>query len=137
MSLIDIRSPSRREQVVFGLLLALFFGLIGGIFAWQFDSMATARVLWAVGAVLGLAYYAVPRLRLVLYYGWMYLVYPIGWTVSHFVLLVAYYAVLTPIGILLRLMGRDPMHRGFDREADTYWVEHRPAREASRYFQQY
>jgi hypothetical protein len=72
-----------------------------------------------------------------MYIGWMYLAFPIGWTVSHVLLAVTYYLVLTPIGLIMRAVGRDPMRRRLDPEAKSYWIEHRPDRDPSRYFRQY
>ena len=47
------------------------------------------------------------------------------------------YAVLTPVGWCLRIVGYDPMNRKFDPSAETYWIE-RPKRvEPSRYFRQF
>ena len=37
-----------------------------------------------------------------------------------------YYVVLTPAGLLMRLIGTDPMRRRFDREAATYWIPREP-----------
>ena len=62
-------------------------------------------------------YYAIPNVRRLLYLGWMRVFYPIGWVVSHLLLAIVYYLVLTPIGLVMRLFGGDPMHRGFDRSA--------------------
>ena len=62
--------------------------------------------------------------------------FPIGWTVSHLLLGSIFYLVITPIGLLLRALGHDPMERKFDREAKTYWIEHERA-ETARYFRMY
>jgi hypothetical protein len=50
---------------------------------------------------------------------------------------VVFYGVLTPIGLLMRLFGRDPLNRTFDRSATSYWIEHDPGSDLDRYFQQY
>ena len=43
---------------------------------------------------------------------------PIAWTVSHLLAGgVAYFLVATPIALVLRALGRDPMRRSFDRRA--------------------
>ena len=46
-----------------------------------------------------------------IYVGWMVLAFPIGWTVSQLILGVIFCGVFTPIGLVFRLMGRDPLHR--------------------------
>ena len=62
---------------------------------------------------------------------------PIGWTISHAVLALLYYLLFTPIGLIIRLFGRDPMQRRLDRSAATYWVPHNQDRDAGRYFRQF
>jgi hypothetical protein len=39
---------------------------------------------------------------------------------------VFFYLVLTPVGLLLRLLGKDPLHRKPDRSAASYWVKRAP-----------
>ena len=72
-------------------------------------------------------------MRLV-YVGLMVAVFPIGWVVSHLLMTLFYFLFLTPIGILMRLLGNDPMQRRLDRDATSYWVKHDPGRRADRYF---
>jgi hypothetical protein len=67
----------------------------------------------------------------------MALALPVGWSVSHLLLLALFYLVVTPIGLLMKLLGYDPLTRGFDRSASSYWVEHAPPPDAARYFKQY
>jgi hypothetical protein len=68
---------------------------------------------------------------------WMTAVYPIGLVIAHVLLGVVYFGWITPVGLLMRLFGRDPMHRRLDRSAASYWVRRRPASSASQYFRQY
>jgi hypothetical protein len=138
MAVIQIKKdPSPRELAWFGLLLLIFCGVIGALARWRFDSPGAGNVLWIVGVVLCAVYYALPFLRRWMFVGWMYIAFPIGWTISHILLLITYYLVFTPVGLIMRLTGRDPMNRRFEPDARTYWVEHNPGAEASRYFRQY
>jgi len=62
-------------------------------------------VVWALGAVLGLLYFALRPLHRPLYLGWMHLVFPFGWLLSYLVLAIVYYLVITPVGLLMRSPG--------------------------------
>ncbi len=62
---------------------------------------------------------------------------PIGLVISYVILAATYYLVLTPIGLVLRLFGYDPMHRRFDREAKTYWVPREEDANTDRVFRQF
>jgi hypothetical protein len=43
--------------------------------------------------------------------------------VSPFALTILYFAVVTPVGLLMRATGKDPMRRKRDHEAKSYWIE--------------
>jgi hypothetical protein len=131
------RNPSSRDLKWFGLLLLLFFGILGAIARWRFGAETGSLRLWSVGAALCAIYYAAPPLRRGMFLAWMYAAYPLGWTISHLLLLIVYYLILTPIGLLLRVAGRDPMERGFDRQAQSYWVPGSTRADSARYFRQF
>lgn len=131
------RNPSRRELAWFGLALGCFFAILGGMIAWRTGAVLVPRVLWATGAVVVALYYAVPPLRRPIFVAWTTLTFPIGWLLTHLVLALIYYLVLTPAGLVMRLAGHDPMRRRFDRGAASYWDERPPQRESASYFRQF
>jgi hypothetical protein len=138
MAVIEInRDPTPRELRWFGVLFAIFFAIVGVIAIWRFSAPRAAVGIWSVAGVIVLVYAVAPPVRRPLYLGWMYAAFPIGWTVSHTILALAYYLVFTPIGLIMRLVGRDPMERKFRPDQASYWVEHRPWGAASRYFKQF
>jgi hypothetical protein len=67
----------------------------------------------------------------------MRLFQPVGWLVSRVLLGAAFYLVITPVGWLLRALGRAPLARSFDHEAATYWRDAPPERGPARYFKEY
>ena len=52
------------------------------------------------------------------------------------VLALIFYGIVTPIGVVMRLFGRDKLTRRFDAEATSYWVAHDPGGEPARYLRQ-
>ena len=46
--------------------------------------------------------------------------------VSPIVLGMVFFSTVTPIGVLFRLLGKDPLRLKFEPEASTYWIERRP-----------
>ncbi|MBP8305480.1 MAG: hypothetical protein KBE04_15305 [Phycisphaerae bacterium] len=62
---------------------------------------------------------------------------PIGLAVSLILMGVVYYGLITPLGLVFRLAGRDPLRRRFDPGARTYWLEHHAPDGPQRYFQQF
>ena len=137
MALIEVNlNPSKQELKWFGLIVLVFFALVGGIVWWAAMAPRAASAIVAFGAMLCVAYYAVAPLRLPMYLGWMHLVFPIGWVLSHLLFGVIYFLILTPIGLTLRLTGHDPLRRHRPTIAVSYWTE-RPAADLERYFRQF
>jgi surface polysaccharide O-acyltransferase-like enzyme len=137
VALIDLdRQPSRLERRIFGMLFAIFFGLLGAMVLLKSGSTRVPVVLWAFGLAVGVAYSAVPALRWPIYSGWTRATYPLGWMVSHAAMALIFFGVLTPCGLLLRVLGRDPMQRSLRRGAASYWAKLEPPSSRSRYFRQ-
>ena len=129
--------PSRRQLFVFGLLWLVFFGILGGMSWWRTGSFGTAGTFWAIGAAIPAAGLVWPGVLRIVYLLASYATFPIGFVVSYVILAVVYYLVLTPIGIVLRLAGKDPIQRRFDRGAKTYWTTRESDNASERYFRQF
>ena len=138
MALLEINwTPSQRLLRQFGgIMLPVFCGLVGALFLYTSGSWRVATILWAVGAVAAPIGWLRPGLFRPIYSAWMHVAYPIGWTISHSLMAFTYYVVLTPIGLLTRLFGRDAMSKTFDPPAETYWVKYNPGKNRNRYFRQ-
>lgn len=127
----------RRAQlpgVLIPSLLLLVWGLerFAGV-----PGSAIAACLAAAGVAGTVASLASTPVGTRLYRGWMFAAMPIGWTVSHLILGLVFYLVFTPVGLALRALGKDPMCRGFDPTATTYWQPHRQQPNPGRYFRQF
>lgn len=139
MALVEINwQPTKRDLKFFGIGLAVFCAVI----AWlcyrsdgEFEFVESVLTGAAVLAV-GLSLLAPQSLRPV-YFVFMVLAFPIGWVVSHVLLALVFYAVFTPVGLAMRLFGRDPMHRRFDADAKTYWVPRQGEKTRNDYFRQF
>jgi hypothetical protein len=128
VALIEIdKNPGRRDLLWFGVVVAAFCVVVGLVLHWKFNATGAAKVVIGIGLGIAAVYYAMPGLRRGLYVGWMYAFWPLGWLFSHVILGATYYLVITPIGLILRATGNDPMKRRFDREAPSYWTQHEQA----------
>ena len=116
-------TPARRELREFGLVVGAAFLLLAGVLGWR-GRLATAGALGAVGAVL-LGAGAVNPARLgPARRAWMALARAMSRVTTPVLMGVVYFAILTPTGLALRLLGRRPLARR--RDADTFWVERPP-----------
>lgn len=132
------RHPPQRVLRQFAALWLPLFSAILAFWAWR-RGQPTALVggLAAVGAVSLLVGLLRPALARPVFVGWMAAAFPLGWLVSHLLLAIVYYGVVAPIGLAMRLAGRDPLQRRFDRAAKSYWTEHNPDADVDRYFRQF
>jgi hypothetical protein len=139
MAIIEIkRDPSQREVRQFAIFWLSGFCLLLAVWSiYRFGSWATAAVFLvcaATSAVLGLLR---PDWMRVVFLAWMWAAFPLGWIIAHVLMLAIYFLVVTPIGLAMRAVGRDPLSRQLDRQASSYWIERQRTTEASRYFRQF
>lgn len=137
MAMMEVNwNPSRKELRQFGFLCFLFFGAIGAYRYWYHGLTLGVEILAALAVIGGTLGAIAPQLLKWVFVGWIIAVFPIGWTISHLLLGLIYYLILTPIGLLLRVLGHDPMNRSLDRTAKSYWSDHEQA-PVARYFRQF
>jgi hypothetical protein len=138
MKLIQIdHNPSTRQLNVFGFIWLLFFATVGGILLNSGSSVLVAALVWGVSVLVPAVGWIVPEFMRIIYVGMAYATYPIGFVVSYLIMLVVYYLVLSPIGLVMRLFGHDPMNRHFDESADTYWCPRDQDDSLTAYFRQF
>jgi len=138
MKLIQIdHNPSRKQLNVFGVLWLVFFSVIGGIVLNKSGSVQVAAAVWVLAVAVPVVGWIAPAFMRIVYLGMSYATYPIGFVISHLILVFVYYLVITPIGLMMRLFRYDPMNRHFDKSADTYWCKRKQDESLSAYFRQF
>jgi hypothetical protein len=130
------RSPSRSELRWFGVVVLAVFAVLGGLAWWRLDAPGAARVLLGAGVSVAALYYLIPPLRVPLWMAWMKLFTPVGWLVSHALLALIYFGLVTPMALVMRLVRRDRLALRRDPQAASFWSEHEPAGDVARYFRQ-
>jgi hypothetical protein len=131
-----VKPPPRRTLRQFaGLCLVVFLGLA----AWRWlggrpDGWAIALAALAIG--IGIPGLIAPSLIRPIFTGWMMAAFPIGWTVSRVILGAVFYLVMTPLGWVFRLGGRDVL-RLRRRSAESYWMTKRQPGGSADYFRQF
>lgn len=109
----------------FGLTVGGVFALIGlwPVFFHGQDSRVWALILAALLIAPALIF---PKSLELPYRGWMAVGQVLGWINTRIILGIIFYVIITPIGLVMRLLGRDSMHRRFEPEMDTYRVIRKP-----------
>jgi hypothetical protein len=109
----------------FGLLVGGAFAVIGVLLWWRGGHVTAAAVVLAVASALIVGGLLVPGRMGPVYRGWMALALAISKVTTPLLMGVIYFLVITPSGILARLLGHRPITRA--RSAPSYW-QTRPAR---------
>ncbi len=47
----------------------------------------------------------------------------LGFLMSHLILIVLFYIVMTPIGLMLKMFGKDVLDQRIDKKVNSYWVD--------------
>jgi hypothetical protein len=120
----------------FGALSLIFAFIIAGIQWQRGHSMTWSAAIMVLGAALCLASQITPKLVRPLFIGWMILLIPINWIVSHVILAAMFFLVFTPIGLCRRLMGADALRLKKPSD-DSYWQNRPQTTDKRRYLRQY
>ena len=108
----------------FGVVFAVVFLIVGG-----FPLLGGAPpAYWAFGisAVFLALALARPGTLRPLNRLWHLVGLGLAKVVNPLVLGFLFFAVITPMALIMRMMGKDPLRLGFEPGADTYWIERRP-----------
>jgi Saxitoxin biosynthesis operon protein SxtJ len=108
----------------FGLLFAGVFALIG-LLPLMFGGAAHPWAIILAGLFL-LSALAFPGALAPLNRLWLRFGLLLHRIVSPVVLGIMFFGVITPIGLVMRLLGKDPMRVQLDKAAGSYWIERTP-----------
>jgi len=130
--------PSGRQLHVFGVS-----GLVASIlaasilhFVWGVSGL-WAGVVVAVGAAICVCSLLSPVVTRILYVGLTLVAMPIGLAVSFVLLATFYFLIVTPLALVFRLTGRDALHRRYEPDTESYWVQHKASDNMERYLHQF
>ena len=111
------------EDRKFGLTVGGAFLVLGAFLQWRGRATASTVCL-AGGAALVLAGLVVPGALAPVHRGWMGLSRLLSKVTTPIFMGVVYFLVITPMGLLMRLFGRNPLvHRPMN---DSYWLRREP-----------
>jgi hypothetical protein len=105
----------------FGITMAVAFLVIAGlIFLRQRRIYPPLLVISGIFLGAGVAY---PAALKYVYHSWMRLALVLSWVNTRLILLLMFYLIFTPIGLALRLIGRDLLGRRIEKGMASYWAK--------------
>jgi len=96
--------------------------------------MMIAASLTAVSILLAAI---APRSLKPAFVGLLVVTFPIGFVVSHVMMAMVFFALVTPLALALRLFGHDALSLRFEKDAKSYWIPHAERAPVTRYFRQF
>jgi hypothetical protein len=103
-------NPSEKQLRQFaGVWFPAFCGLVGWSIGHKTGHWSAVEIGWVLAGLLSVGGLVLPALIRPIFVGLILLTFPIGWVVSHLLLGLIFYGVVTPIGYILRISGHDPL----------------------------
>jgi cyanate permease len=109
----------KRELRQFGITVAIILGLLGGLFFLREKDHYSYFFIFSGVFLLGLV---TPILLKPIQKIWMSLAILIGCFATKVILIVLFYLVITPVGLLTRVFGKSFLDTKVDRNTDSYWI---------------
>lgn len=105
----------------FGITFLVVLAIIGGILVCKGRPLGYAGIGLGV-LFFGLGIWAPATLRAV-YRVWMGLAVVLGFFMSRIILSILFYLVVTPVGLMMRLLRKDVLDQKWDKGAASYWIK--------------
>lgn len=109
----------RKFGLITGAIIVLF---IGGFLPWWWDANILAWQWYTAPIGGGLIAWALahPASMIHFYKPWMKLAEGLGFINTRIILFIVFYGLFLPMGVIMRLAGKDPMHRRLESGVDSY-----------------
>lgn len=105
----------KKTGITVGIVL-----IVKSFILWWIGKSSFVYFSLAGGIFIILSYIAIPVLK-PFHKLWIGLSLVLGFVMSRVILTILFYFVVTPIGLLAKLVGKKFMPLGFDKNAATYW----------------
>ena len=110
-------SPTERA---FGLTMSVAFAALTLLRLWRRGFDDVAILLAVVAALFATIALVAPRSLARIHRGWMRLAEALGWINTRILLILIFYLVVTPLGLIMRLFRRAPLDMA---RRDSYWTD--------------
>jgi hypothetical protein len=140
--MIDPALPVRSEPVLSGSTLrqfaALWLVLFAGLACWQafLQHGILALICAGLAVAIGPLGLVKPRTIQPIFVTAKTVTHPVGWIITNLILIALFYLVFTPVGLFLKLVGRDILDREPSSRENTYWARKPGPVDVRDYFRQ-
>ena len=111
----------KKEFRKFGITVGIFLIALGAVFLWQGKFFASYLIY--IGLFLLSLALLIPQILKPLYFIWMSFAIILGYFMTRIILSLIFFLLFTSIGIIMRLLGKDPLQEKFDPHINSYWIK--------------
>ena len=110
----------KKEIRKFSLLIGVIVMAVSSFFFFRGKDHYYVIFIFGVGMMLiGLVY---PTVLKPMYLIWMSFSISVGFIMTHVILIIIFYVIFTPVGIMMKLLGKDLLDEKINKEASSYWT---------------
>ena len=127
--------PTRKNIRNFGITIGLFLMIFGGILFWkEIEDYIFVTFVGIVFIVCGLG---LPIILKPIYLFWMIVSSILGWVMTRVVLSILFFTMITAIGLISKLFGKQFLDLKWDNSKNSYWDQRQGKPEKSSYENQF
>jgi hypothetical protein len=134
MAEIQPRKKSRRAEREFGLIVGGVLLLLSSWWLYRGRFPAVTQVILPLGSLLVLLGLIFPAALVWPNKAWMALAEVLAFVSTRIILGFVFFGIVTPIGLVKRLFGWDPLHRRAAR-SDSYWIPYSERQKDPRHYE--
>ena len=132
----NLNSIDIKQIRIFGIAAFIFFGCFCTLGIWTNKSIPT--YLFGAFSVIGLGFILIPKPMRPVYIAWLKIAGFLNLVVTSLILVLVYYLVITPSGLIKRLIDGPPLPLKPDKKASSYWVNRtEPSQSKERFIKRY
>lgn len=128
------KKKSWRVEREFGLVVGGMFLLLSGWWLYRGKFHTVTQVMLPLGAILVFLGILFPRALVYPNKAWMKLAEGLSYVSTRIILAFVYFLVITPIGVIKRMTGWDPLNRRAAR-SDSYWRDYSERQRNPRHYE--
>ncbi|MEI8341464.1 MAG: hypothetical protein WCH43_08030 [Verrucomicrobiota bacterium] len=115
--------------------LAAFFSLVN----WLSGHPVKPFFLYlgGIGFAVGVVLWLLPALAKPFYLVWYFIASCMGFVIGNLLLSLFFFIIISPIGLLVRSLGRLSLRKGFDKQSSSYWCDAEKVVDLKRYYRQF
>ena len=109
----------KKDLRSFGVIIGIIFLLVAGFLFYR-EKESFQIFLYIAGAFIGFGL-IIPIILKPIYIVWMTFAVILGWFMTRVILSLLFYVIITPIGVVLRIFGKDFLELKKQAVQGSYW----------------